>query len=811
MYQPQQIKNFKTGIQQDLQPWLIAEDAQEELFDGYVHHGTIYKRDGYRYFATGLADGSNYRESRIVRTTTSNLSGTVDGANLVFTFTPAPTLDMIAGTITVNNATPSLTLTDDGAGGFTGDGTGTVNYTTGAISITFSSAPTAGTPTVTYTYYPDEPVLMIANFINSNGVTELIVANKSFVNKYNLTTFLLQDITGTVLTGDYFNFFTYSQYPTIEDKPRLLFTNNKDQIQCYDGTDVSDWYPVIAFQTAVAVTGSGDGTPGPYSQTLTLTPPNVVVPNSLVITAPGQTVTDDGMGNLIGCLSGSINYTTGSVVVTFNSNVPIGVNNISYAYDYATSFVKTCLLMANFKDRLLLFNTTEAGVVHEQRIRISGTGQSGDKFSTDAIGAGLIDIPTPYPITGVEFNRDDVIIYTRREHWILTYTGNDVVPFSLKKLDGSRGCGAPFSTISYLNLSKAFSQIGYTITDGYQVQRNDQLIPDFSFTRIDQDNFKLLYTFPVDDDNHHLTAFPTPGESASDQILVQNYEEGSWSIYKVPISCGGTYFESQDITWTDLLKYPTWGAFAADYSTWNEIGFSKDSPIALAGGHHGEIWSFTNDESEDNPVNVYNITQISTSPLVLEFTTDWHNYTIADSVFVAGISGATEVNNKVGYVSSVTSNRVFRVTFNNDNPPQISAYTSGGRVSRTIPFEMTTKNFNPFSEQGQKVRCGYIYLYIDATQTLSTDVDGNPEPTKIKIEVFVNDQTNNPTQVFDLDLKYESAINNFNERVSKKVWRKVYINQNAEMIQFRFSNKQPGTKIRIQAIQPSYAPGGRLI
>ena len=811
-YQPQQFKDFKTGIQEDKQSWLIPDDAQQELNDGYIHHGQILKRDGYRFLATGEQNNAPYCESRIVKAETATMDGNLDGINQIFTDTL--NTPVRRGTAVFSTGTPAQTVTDDGEGTMTGDGTGTIDYYTGIVSVTFTTAPTVTQPTVAYDTHPGLPVTMIANYVNSNDVKELIVADTKNINKLDLTNNRFTDITGTAMTGTAKDFFTWVQYPTILDDPRLIFTNNVDQIQSYDGTSVVDWYPVMNATAATTENETGTASVGPYTHTTSNQP---VQPTTLVIVAdPGgapQTVTDDGAGGLTGDGSGTINYTSGAISVTFNNVVPAAANNIDFDYSYGTDYVVTALIAKDFKDRIVLFRTTETGgVIHPQRIRISGTGQSGDDFTTAAIGAGVIDIPSAYWIMGVVENRDDLIIYTERETWVMKYTGNDIVPFIIDRIDSSRGCGAPFSPISYLNLTKAYSQYGFTITDGYQVQRNDEKIPDFGMEKIDQDNFDACFSGVVDDDNNHILLYPTPGEQVSNQILVNNYDENTFAIFKVPGNCAGQYFTSFDIDWDYTLKYKTWKEFAAAYATWNEIGFSAGSPISVLGGHEGELWRFSASDSEDNPLHIWNVTTVSSDPdpLLLEITLDHHNFTTSDSVFFAGVSGATEINNKVAYVTSVVDSNTVRVQFNDDNPVSITAYISGGTISRTIPFEFITKNFNPFSDQGMKVRCGYIYLYVEATQTLSTDLRGNPEQTILDIEVFANDEET-PTQVTSLDFSLQASMQNIQGKISYKVWRKVFINQNARMIQFKFSNKQPGTRVKIHAIEPGFKPGGRMI
>lgn len=827
-YQPFLISNFKTGLEKDLQPWLIAEDAQEELLDGYIEHGVIHRREGYNFYADGGKGDEPYCESRIVKTITisgASITGAIDDVNRTYTIDTSSVVDPVRrGGFRVIGSNPAQIISDDGEGGTNAASDGTINTALtnvsyynfpDSIEVTFTTAPATGsTVTVEVDYHPGNPVMMVANFVTATDTRQLLVADTRRINRYNITTNRFDDITTTEYLGTSHDFFTWTQYPTISDGRRMIFTNNVDQMQSYDGTNIADFYPTITAASASTENATGDGTPGPYTHTTSNTP---VAPTTVVIVAdPGgtpQTVTDDGAGNLTGDGTGTINYTTGAISVTFTANVPAAASNIDIDYDYATEYVVTCLKVLNYKDRLILFRTTETGgVVYPQRIRISGTGQSGDQFITTASGAGVIDIPDGEWIMGVEFNRDDVLIFTRKSHWILKYTGNDIVPFSLDRIDNSRGNAAPFAPISYLNLTKAYSPQGFTITDGYQVNRYDERIPDYSFEDIDSENFDLCFSGVIDDDKSHYLIHPSPEQETSDLILVNNYEENSFSVYRLPLSCMGLYKVSFDITWDDLTIYDSWEELAGEYNSWRDMSFSEDQPIAIGGGHKGEIWQLNLEEGQDNPLNVWAIVEDSSEPLVVQVTSDWHNYQEGDYIFFSGLGGATELNNKQGFIPSggIVDNYNFLVQFEAENPREFTAFTSGGKVSRTIPFEFTTKNFNPYAKDGMKVRCGWLYLYFEATQNIATDREGNNKDPIIYIDVYADD-SEYPTQVATLNLGYQGNVSNFDGRISLKVWRKVFINQTARMLQFSLRNADPGADIRVHAIMPGFSPAGRLM
>lgn len=822
-YQNHQIANFATGLETDKAPWMLPDDAQEEIFDAYIEHGIINKRDGYKFYAYGLQGGAPYCESRIVKEVTGvSMTGAIDSANQTYTTTvTAPNLPIRRGTFVVTGTNPAQTATDDGDGGFTGDvSAGSINYLTGAVSVTFNSAPTAGTVTASYDYFPGKPVMMVALFVTGTNTFEMIVADTANLNRYNSTTNRLDDITVRTYTGTKSNFFDWVMYPTVLDTARLIFTNNVDPIQAYNGTTTSDFYPIF---TSVSVSteslDSGDGSAGPYGGT-TVNPR--VVPGSVTVTAnPGgtqQVVTDDSAGSLSGDGTGTIDYATGVVAVTFNGVVPSAANNIKIDYEYGSGYVESALKVFNYKDRMVLLRTTETGgKIYPQRIRISGTGSSGDDFRVTASGAGVIDIPDANWIMGASYNRDDLIIYTQKATWMLKYTGNDIVPFTLIKIDGTRGNKAPFAPVSYLNTTKAYSPEAFTITDGYQVERFDQRITNFGFEEINQANFDLCYSGTVEDDRNHYLIHPSPEIDTSDRILINNYDEGNFAIFRIPLSCMGLYYKSFDITWNDLLVYEgenAWDAFAADYATWNDISYSEDEPISIGGGHNGEIWELNADASEDNQLRIWGMAVDTLGPLVLDITTDWHNYVVGDYVYISGVVGATEVNGKQGFIKEVVDTHNIKVQFETNDPPTITTYTSGGFISRSIPFEFKTKNFNPYGEMGTKVRCGYVYFYADIAGTLIEDIEQNAVPAKLTIEVYADDK-NQPTQVTaivsDPPYNYESNMSNYNGRVSRKQWYKVFVNQTANFLQFKISNTQAGARIKIHAIMPGFMPVGRVI
>lgn len=91
-----------------------------------------------------LAKDENGKGIAHRKTTGIAMTGVIDGANKSYTKTlsPAPVLP---GSVKIdNNNVAAQVLVDDGDGRLVGDGSGTVNYKTGVVAVTFTTAPAAG-------------------------------------------------------------------------------------------------------------------------------------------------------------------------------------------------------------------------------------------------------------------------------------------------------------------------------------------------------------------------------------------------------------------------------------------------------------------------------------------------------------------------------------------------------------------------------------------------------------------------------------------------------------------------------------------
>lgn len=146
MYQPFMVAPLKAGISKYLKPWMETEDAMTDMQDCYTYRGSIYRRDGYTFYDQ-FPNSSGIYYVDIGDGTTTTFSGTlpyVGGGNNVGKISLNLSFWYDPGTNTFVSG-----VTDDGAGAITGTNIAalsTITYATGAFTINFTIAPTAGFP-----------------------------------------------------------------------------------------------------------------------------------------------------------------------------------------------------------------------------------------------------------------------------------------------------------------------------------------------------------------------------------------------------------------------------------------------------------------------------------------------------------------------------------------------------------------------------------------------------------------------------------------------------------------------------------------
>lgn len=243
------IAPLQGGLQLDVKPWLIPDDAFSQLENAYVFRGRVRKRYGARLMLPVTTPSPGYEslpsQLRIQIDTTDgsgNASGTVPGA--IFT---TGQLFSIGDQIYTCNAlgTPATLLN-------TGSGTGTYNTTTGAYAFTGAAATTA------VYFYPAQPVMGLVNYEAAAINAEPIYAfDTQFA--YQFTSSGWARLGTAVWTGSNSDFFwAYNWIGSTAANTYLFVSNyhagttlsNSDTMKYWSGTAWTNFNPRFSSATA---------------------------------------------------------------------------------------------------------------------------------------------------------------------------------------------------------------------------------------------------------------------------------------------------------------------------------------------------------------------------------------------------------------------------------------------------------------------------------------------------------------------------------------------------------------------------------
>lgn len=751
------ISNFRTGFDEAVEPWLLPRDAFQVLKNAHLYRGVIEKITGYSFFAQ-----MSYR--RI-----AGLSGTIDGANKTFTATlsPRPSTNNIIVQSTIDaGATLTEVFTDDGTGTLTGSngGTGTVNYTTGAVSVTFgAAAPTDQTfGGIQYnsviilvdSYAPTPlPIMGIKQFISSNGGQDVLIFNTRRVGKI-IT--LLADM-ATLQQSDY----------GITELPHESQSNNNAIF---------------------------NGTKGPFTGTIGVR----TVPGTLtfkVFDGSGttanllDTITDNGAGLLTGTTldpagNNRINYLTGQFRMLFTVNQP-NTNTLwaascvygdTFSGDFTNFFSLTnyqgkafftnavdppryydgmcckylntnVTLMPNSvapyditrvlhmvvnRERLLLVSYFFQNIPALNAIAWSVAGDPLDFTNDEQLFAPTSEIIRTFSI----INSDMIVRFSNSER-VFRYTGDAFSPFRWDPTNVIWRCDASYSAINY---DSWFSSVGLPAivgSDGVNVRRVDEIIPDFTLNlriaeqqpvlSIDQGSIGQCYGERFDDFKEGWLCYRSydqnddiDGVKPSDSVLAFNYLDSTYAVYTFPFSCLG---------FGRIIAEDVWGN---DFNLWGEANYA------------------------------------------------WGTYTQTEGALIDLAGDQNGIVYEIGTGNSITD--------------------ASGNVIPCL-FEAITKDFNPFVEQGELSRLGYVDFLVSSN-----------DETTFRVQFYLDNKLDT-----DFDTYYQETSLTLTAGGQSKIWKRIYVGAVGQEHTMRiyqnaddFASGGPDQPLRIHAIIPYFKAAGRI-
>ena len=606
-FQPFLISEFKTGLFNYLEPWIRPVDAFDPLDNAYIYRGSLFKRSGYNIFGN-----ISYQDNNIAL---GNGGKTYSGTLAVAPIYP--------GTFTPSDGIESFT--DNGAGVLTGSagGSGTINYTTGAWTLIFH-ANVASHTNIYAIYNPNvnRPIMGIKTWVSeATGDQLLIVLDTRRASVFNASTNTFDPLSGiyqVLWVGD-------------NSTTSITFMTGWTAVSPY--TNVLAPYSISITDGTSTITDNGSGgltSSGNFAAGGTVNyATGAIALNFTSATTATIVLTADLVGD----------YFSGSSSNFFNANNWIapayyltnpGILYMTNNFDPITTFdgtnlarppfpitlahyvafvndIATCLDVDVYKNRLLverplLVNTAYA---NSQSIRWSAI-NSPTNLAADVTGnGGELSAPTDDFIQSSEFLRDELIVPFTNSTWAFRFTGSGFAPFRWDKINNSKSTNAPYGTISYDERVTSMGSKGLIACDGINVQRYDNAIID-EFLNINQNRFYQCYGLRFDNINQSWMLYPSAelNSSLSDEVLVYNFIENTWSVYDIPMSCLGLFTINSDKTWNDFATT------SSTPLTWEQAEFAWDSylllglsPTLLGGSLSGGYVYQMNDGDADYPVS----------------------------------------------------------------------------------------------------------------------------------------------------------------------------------------------------------------
>jgi hypothetical protein len=717
------IGPFETGLQTNMRPWLIMDDAFEQLQNAYVFRGRVRKRFGSRFMGSGWTTSqteplfSRFRINLGNTNGSGNISVTVPGdifatgqqfsvGNEIFTVyqTGTPAAMLAVGGVSVVH---------------------TYNTSTGAVVISGAAL------TTPLYFYPAQPAMGLTNY------------EKGPVNdqpSYGFDTQFVYVFSGgswsrsgtAVWHGNNLNFFWTTNYRGSTGNVLAMFTTNF-QVTNYNGagtaTDDPIWYTQDG-NTWVPASGStgfyflpAGGAPqtGPFVQTALII---VGFKNRLLLLNTVENNNGGGFGT--------------------NSNY---INRCRYSFN-GSPFAVNAWYEPN--------QTDSSGNV--------------------GAGAGFIDATTSEAIVSAEFIKDRLIVYFQESTWEIVYTGNAILPFVWQKINTELGSEATFSTVPFDKQLLTIGNTGVHACNGANVERIDTKIPDQIFQIVDKNlgvervagirdyyTEMVYWTFPSIEQNSN-EVYPS-------QVLVYNYRNSSWAFNNDCITAWG-YFEQQTgETWASTTL--TW---EQANQTWASGTVEAQFRQVIAGNQQGYV--FIIDTTESKNAQAMQITNMQVSGSFTQLTIIDHTLNVTPyGDYINLLNTGVGIDGIYKVTSFIDTDNVLigPITF-------VGTYVGGGSAARVSNIQILTKQWNPYVDKSKNVFIAKIDFGVQKTSSGQITVDYYPSATELSM---INEGTGTGSIQGTSVLETFPYLPTYYplEQYQDRLWHPVYFQSDGECIQ----------------------------
>lgn len=760
---PLYIGPYEKGVEQNLKPFMIPDEAFPNMNNAYVFRGRVERKPGNSLIGRLQRAVSAITLSTNAVGTTYTVADIFNDANMLFVNNSAITTTTIRGSQPNTQLTPktlsitigAMTFTDTLGTGVltvnTGGSSGTVNYITGAISLSFPAI--LATPVVvSLSYNPTLPAMGLpSRELTTINEEQTVGFDTKYAYRFSASGpwSELPSTMKTFWTGTDTNFFWGTNYQYDSANNDLFWvTNFVPGLHGYAYTLATNANPCVVSVTIPA----GQSIQLQANDVVYFLNPNVSNFNFLKTTVrsvAGNNVTLNldastfPAGSTSGVLMFQNHIVAGDGIRYYNGSTWLNFNPLTNA----TNAVETCLMLIPYHQRLIMLNTVEGAdptlalnTAFRQRARWCWIGDSTDVVNgwrDDQSGyGGFADAATEEAIVSCGFVKDQLIVYFERSTWTLVYTGNDIEPFQWRRINSELGSESTFSSVQFDNGLMAMGNVGLHMSNGISTQRIDQDIPDTVFSIFNgSDDSGPKRVCAIRDFLNEVTYFSysnsqdnTNGAGGKtyypNQILTANYRNSTFSFFDDNYTCFGYFQRANRLTWADLTEtsiYPSWAAWN---DPWNSSYVQAQTLNVAAGNQQGFIMQINENLTGNSPsLTITNIVADTdpTNPGGLVITSPQFNLFSYQYVYFSGTLGITNLNGNVFKIYKVTGANTFSIS------PTYGAFTGSyaGLGSITVMSLLTiqTKMFTPFWKQGKRYTLKYIDMCFDKTQEGELTVD----------------------------------------------------------------------------------------
>ena len=207
-------------------------------------------------------------------------------------------------------------------------------------------------------------------------------------------------------------------------------------------------------------------------------------------------------------------YWAGGATTSNVADVPTGLTS--------AKFVKT------FQNYLFYGNVVISGTYYPTRIYWSSLVDPTTWDSADWIEVSKDD---GQPITGLFALSNQAVIFKSRSIYNVFYTGDSTIPFQMHKSASPVGCTV-FSSIQFVDNGLVFfSNDGFYFYDGTTSTKISDRITT-TILGYNSTNFTKIRSMAQRNKNRIWWSFTSSGETKNDRVVVWDYYNNAWSIYK---------------------------------------------------------------------------------------------------------------------------------------------------------------------------------------------------------------------------------------------------------------------------------------